>query len=97
MKVPGFKVDLPPIDENTPQKEILDGLIETYEKIRKNVNNVKTNAEKLKTECDDWSEDEMRAGFKEAMGSLLGMADALDYAYDHVRIVSVLLRVNEGD
>jgi len=95
MKVPDFNVELPPIDESTPEKEILDGMLETYEKINGNIRNVKTGAKELKTDCDTWDEEELRTEFKRAMGTLLAMTDTLEYAYDHVRIVSVILRAKE--
>ena len=95
MKTPNFNVDLPPIDENTPEKEILDNLLATYKKISKNIRSVRTQAEELQTERDTWTEDELRTGFKQAMVTLSNMTDTLEYAYDHVRIISVILRAKE--
>ena len=100
MKVPDFDVELPPLlgptaDENTPEKEILDGMLETYEKIHGNIRNVKTQAKELKTDCDSCEEEELRTEFKRAMDTLLAMTETLEYAYDHVRIVSVILRAKE--
>lgn len=95
MKTPGFDVELPPIDEDTPQKEILEGMLENYQRIAKNIHSVRDKSEELKMDCDNWTEEKLRTEFKRAMDTLQSMTDTLEYAYDHVRIVSILLRTKE--